>query len=170
MIDKLKYIVQNAVKKAVYREPEIPDDKKQSTTNIATDSLTDSISNYLKKFTSASSASPSTLASPSTSASPSASGTAKTTSATQQNASLSGSSNNDILSGIKSKTVAILISKANLNPQLAQKLTDSAMDAIMKALPLGNLNAGSLFSQTSQNSNSGKGFLESIGNIFNKNR
>ena len=143
MIDKIKYIVQNAVKKAVYREPEIPDGKKQITADIAADSLTDSIDKYLKKIA---------LASPPTTQQPNT------------------KNNSDVLSGIKSKTVAMLISKAGLDPQVAQKLTESAMDAIMKIMPGGTNNSDSLFSLPNQNSGSGKGILESIGNIFNKNR
>lgn len=48
MIEKLQSLVNNAVKQVINQEPEIPADKKQFTTDIATNSIVDTISGYLK--------------------------------------------------------------------------------------------------------------------------
>ena len=48
MIEKLQSLINNAVKQVVNQESEIPADKKQFTTDIATNSIVNTISDYLK--------------------------------------------------------------------------------------------------------------------------
>ena len=138
MIDKLQSLVNNAVKQIVNQESEIPENQKQLTTDIATNSIVDSISSYLKQSTS----------------------------------SQANTSSSDLISGIKSKAIEVLTSKANLNSALAQKLSGSIMESVAKLLPNGNFNIESLMSLiggNNSNSNSSKNILGTITKLF-KNR